>query len=188
LKSSVGRGEFREDLFHRLRLITVALKPLVERPDDEFDRLVHACLAEAARSAGREVLRLSLAAASRLESYAWPGNIRELRNALEYAALAGDGPEILPEHFPDWFLEDSLGGSLDSKPSFVPVLGVAELPLTLDFQDCLERFEKAYIERALHRFQGRINLTARKIGMNKTTFLRRMRTHGIRAELAGGPR
>jgi DNA-binding NtrC family response regulator len=184
LRASVAAGEFREDLFHRLRLIELPLKPLIERSDDEFDRLVHVCLAEAARVAGRSVLRLSKEAASRLESYSWPGNIRELRNVLEYAAWASDGPEIRIYDLPEWFLEDSAfrrPGTLAQSP----VLGVAEVPLTLDFQTCLERFEKEYLERALGRFRGRVNLTARQIGMNKTTFIRRLKSHGIRIELAG---
>src|SRR5262249_31513893 len=77
LEHSVQRGEFREDLFHRVRVISIALKSLAQR-DEEFDTLMHDCLAEICQEHGREVLRISEEAAEKLEAHSWPGNFREL--------------------------------------------------------------------------------------------------------------
>jgi DNA-binding NtrC family response regulator len=180
LERAVARGEFREDLFHRLRVVAFALKPLAERAE-EFDAIVHAMLAEACAASGRSVLRISEEVARRLEGHSWPGNFRELRNVLEYAALASGGPEILLKDLPAWFADTPRAAQETGGP---PALGVAEVPLSLDFQSTLSRFEREYIERALHRFRGRVNLTARKTGINKTTLIRRIRAYGIRLEPA----
>jgi DNA-binding NtrC family response regulator len=174
LSRAVEKGEFREDLFHRLRVISIGLKSLAER-HEEFGELVHACLADACASAGRSVHRISGEVANRFESYRWPGNLRELRNVLEYAVLASDGPEILPSDLPDWF------GALHDPAMMTDarLLGVAEIALTMNYQESLSKFERAYLEHALGRFRGRVNQTARNIGINKTTLIRRMRAYGL---------
>jgi len=177
LEKAIKDGTFREDLFHRLRVITIELPSLQERRE-EFDLIVHQCLAELAARAGRSVLGLSEAVASRLEEHSWPGNFRELRNVLEYAVLAADGPSILPEHLPSWFSASPDADHVRAEAGFGQ-LGTMEMPLGLDFQSTLAQFEKEYLRRALGRYRGRINLTARRIGMNKTTLIRRIRAHGL---------
>jgi two-component system NtrC family response regulator len=164
LEAAVSRGEFREDLFHRLRIVPLRMRSLVERADDEFDALVHACLTETCRRAGRSVLRLSEQVAQRLETYDWPGNIRELHNLLEFAATASTGPEILPSDLPPWFNES--GG--------IPSAAQLGVPSGLSYDVAVGLFEKTYLEGALKRFHWRVSRTAREIGMSKTTLLRRM--------------
>lgn len=168
LAQEVARGNFRADLFHRLRVLTIALPSLVERRD-EFDSLVHVCLEEACRRAGRSVLRISEEVAHSLESHDWPGNLRELQNVLEYAALASNGPEILSSDLPSWFCEPVL------EMNTTEAAGLYRL----DYYSALDRFEREYLERALEASGGRINRTARKIAMNKTTLLRRLKKHSI---------
>ena len=174
LQRAVEKGEFREDLFHRLRVVSIELKPLSERWE-EFDAIVHQALEELCHSAGRSVLRISEEVAQRLEKYSWPGNFRELRNVLEYMVLSSDGPEITPLDLPAWFDGD------DSKPFSTgsSELGVAEVALDLNYHSAISNFEKRYLKAALERFRGRINLTARQIGMNKSTLIRRMRAYGL---------
>ncbi len=175
LAQSVARGEFREDLFHRLRVISFPLKPLKERVD-ELDELIHCSLAEVGQFYRKSIFKLSPAVAERFESYSWPGNIRELRNVLEYAVLACETGEIQLEDLPAWMQVESSPIPMESVHA---VLGVAEVSLSLDFQDTLVRFEKEYLRRALSRNGGRINRTARQIGVNKTTLLRRIRAYGM---------
>jgi DNA-binding NtrC family response regulator len=178
LRKCVADGTFREDLFHRLRVATIELLPLRARAE-EFDALLHVCLSEACEAAGKPVLRLAEDAALKLEAHGWPGNLRELRNVLEYAVLACDGTEIRATDLPPWFGEEDA-----AEPSVAPgVLGVAEVSLGLDFERTLADFEREYLRRALHRFRGRVNLTARRIGMNKTTLIRRMRAYDLYDDL-----
>lgn len=173
LPKAVAAREFREDLFHRLRVLTIGLASLKDRPDD-FDGLVHGVLEELSAASGRSLLRISEEVAASLESHEWPGNLRELRNVLEYAVLASEGPEITSADLPSWFREPAFPERVTPG-----ALGVAETPLTLDFHRTLADFEKDYLRRALQRFRGRVNLTARQIGMNKTTLIRRMRVYGL---------
>jgi DNA-binding NtrC family response regulator len=176
LAASVAKGEFREDLFHRLRVISIELRSLNER-GDEFGDLVHSVLSDVCAASGKSILRLSRCVAERLERYSWPGNLRELRNVLEFAVLAADETTIEESHLPAWFGEDSIAR-----------LRCAENDLSermiqsfagLDYALAIERFERLYLESALEKRLWRINRTAREIGHNKTTLLRRMKAYGL---------
>jgi DNA-binding NtrC family response regulator len=181
LENAVKTGTFREDLFHRIRVIPLALKPLAAR-SDEFDEIVHESLQDLCNLAGRKVLRISETVAEELERYDWPGNVRELRNVLEFAVHASEGLEITLSDLPPWFqgsvhVDDAvLGGDLDH------YFGVAELPMSLSYESSMNHFEKTYLTKALKRFRGRINHTARQIGMSKPTLIRRLRAHEIRPD------
>src|SRR6185436_14967316 len=93
------RGLFREDLLYRLNVITLHLPPLRERPEDIL-RLARRFLVFFAKSARRRPQELSRAAEEALRSYSWPGNIRELRNAIERAVILWPAQIIEPEAFP----------------------------------------------------------------------------------------
>ena len=96
LSEMVAEGKFREDLYYRLNVITVTMPPLRERMID-FANLVNTHLNYLARQYGKEMKRLSRAAWEQMQSYNWPGNLRELRNVLERAAIlcAGDHIQLL---------------------------------------------------------------------------------------------
>lgn len=177
LARSVRNGEFRADLFHRLRVIGFRLKSLAERAE-EFDEILHSTLEELCLSVGRSVLRISADVADRLESYDWPGNLRELRNVLEYAVLASDGPEMTLQDLPAWFSGDELvePSLIQHGEGFPPAI------LALDYQGAIATFEREYLKQHLARNRGRINRTARAIQINKTTLLRRIRAYGLNAE------
>jgi DNA-binding NtrC family response regulator len=182
LAVSVARGEFREDLFHRLRVISIQLKSLNER-GDEFGELVHSVLSEVCKMNDRSILRLSKTVAESLERHSWPGNLRELRNVLEYAVLAADGATIERAHLPAWFGDNSIerlkcAESLAGEQSIYSFLG-------LDYPSAVAKFERLYLESALERRLWRINRTAREVGLNKTTLLRRLRYHGLSSESPG---
>jgi len=100
VETEVARGRFRQDLYFRLAGITLTIPPLRERVD-EIAGLARLFLDQASGNLGRtEPLRLSRDALRLLEGYAWPGNIRELRNMIERAALLCVGDAITPEHLP----------------------------------------------------------------------------------------
>ncbi|MGN6731044.1 MAG: sigma-54-dependent transcriptional regulator [Candidatus Binatia bacterium] len=99
IEDHVRRGLFREDLLYRLNVITLQLPALHERPEDIL-RLARRVLFFFAKSARRRPQELSQAAEQALRSYSWPGNIRELRNAIERAAILWPAQTIEPEAFP----------------------------------------------------------------------------------------
>lgn len=99
LESHVRTGLFREDLLYRLNVIDLQLPPLRERPEDIL-RLARRFLLFFAKSARRQPQELSLAAEDALRSYSWPGNIRELKNAIERAVILWPAQVIGPEAFP----------------------------------------------------------------------------------------
>lgn len=178
LKNAVKNGQFREDLFHRLRVFSIHLKPLIERAED-FDCILHECLENVCSIHAKKIYKISPEVAHCFESYSWPGNFRELRNVLEYAVIACEGTELGQKDLPLWFLEELEKNLFTENLEQNKVLGVAEVPLTLDFQENIVRFEKIYLRLALQYHRGRINRTARGIGMSKTTLLRRIRAYGL---------
>ncbi|HJU63665.1 MAG TPA: sigma-54 dependent transcriptional regulator [Candidatus Binatia bacterium] len=99
LENHVRKGLFREDLLYRLNVIDLQLPPLRERPEDIL-RLACRFLAFFAKTARRKVPELSKAAEQALVTYRWPGNIRELRNAIERAVILWPAAIIEPEAFP----------------------------------------------------------------------------------------
>ncbi len=99
LERAVGEGKFRADLYYRLNVFTIRLPPLRERSGD-IPLLVTHLLRQFAKDMERDVQSVSPEAMSLLESYAWPGNIRELQSAIKHALLCMTGPVLLPEHLP----------------------------------------------------------------------------------------
>jgi len=183
LQRKVKDGSFREDLFHRLRVIELGLPSLADLSEN-FGEILHSVLASVCRETHKQVLRIHPEVADRLEAYPWPGNFRELRNVLEFAVQGCRDGEIQPQDLPEWFAE-SIEGSDLGVGAGAALLGVVEFKLGSDFYACMTQMEREYLRRALSRFGGRLNLTARKIGMNKTTLIRRVRDLGIHPGVPG---
>ena len=99
LKKAVQQGSFRDDLFYRLNVIPIFLPPLKERKND-IPLLVDHFLHEAEERYGQKPLRISKEAIALMMDYQWPGNIRELQNAIQFAIVKCSGRVITPEHLP----------------------------------------------------------------------------------------
>ncbi|MEN9723073.1 MAG: hypothetical protein RJB38_1059 [Pseudomonadota bacterium] len=173
LARGVEKGSFREDLLHRLRVLSIQMPSLAEQ-SEAFGEIVHKMIEAIRQEQRKSILQITPEFASILEAYHWPGNFRELHHVLQYAILSSDDGRLKVADFPQWFL-DSFYSLKEMNRLTGLTLGVAEVPLSLDFYETLARFERQYFTQALRAFGGRFNLTARKIGMNKTTFLRRLR-------------
>ncbi len=93
LAAAIAAGEFREDLYFRLNVITIELPALRDRGDD-LEPLAQHFLAEFSADLGRPRSGFSAAAVARMRAHRWPGNVRELRNVIERAVLMGDGPAV----------------------------------------------------------------------------------------------
>ena len=158
LQKAVADGEFREDLYYRIRVIPVAMPPLRERADDIPVLAVH-LLGEIAKARGRPALSLSQAALGRLVKHTWPGNVRELNNALEYAVALAPGRRIRPEDLP---------------PELAGVRHTRYSSSGTDGQD-----EAVRIQEALVRHNNNRTQTARFLGMDRVTLYRKMKRYGI---------
>ena len=109
LAEEVKKGNFREDLFYRLNVVALELPPLRERPSD-VELLARYFVAEFSKKVKRPVVGISEPALGILKRYDWPGNIRELSNAVERAVVLGTTELILPEDLPEMLVESKREG------------------------------------------------------------------------------
>jgi two-component system, NtrC family, nitrogen regulation response regulator NtrX len=165
---------FRQDLYYRLAVGPVAIAPLADRPGDIAPLAVHFGQAIAAAQ-GLPARAFTPAAVAALEAYAWPGNARQLRNAVEWtmilhAGAAQDG--FAPAHLPP-----EVTGAADAGAAAVPGVFLAQ-PL----KEARARFEQAYLAAQLARFAGSITRTAQFVGMERTALHRKLRALGVHTE------
>ncbi|HEY9198888.1 MAG TPA: sigma-54-dependent Fis family transcriptional regulator [Gammaproteobacteria bacterium] len=153
LKGLVDRGEFRPDLFYRISAFPIPLPPLRERRED-LPLLIESLLQ---RIAPQRELSLQPEALACLQRHDFPGNIRELRNRLERAALLADGDRILPEHLSDDCARPSAAG--DDMPGEL-------LPL--------EEMERRYLTRVVATYNGDRRALAEKLGISERTLYRKL--------------
>jgi len=167
LASEVKAGRFREDLYYRLNVVQLHLPALRERSED-VARLAHHFLERFRMDFGREeVLGFSDAALSVLGSYAWPGNIRELENAVERAIVLTLGTEVSVDDLPQ-----SVRSGVDSPRNDLSTGVPLELPQGgLDLRAAVETMECNLIRQALARTNGNKNRAAQLLGLNRTTLV-----------------
>lgn len=170
----VGDGGFRQDLYYRLGAFVIALPPLRERGDDAV-LLAQSTLERLARRRGRSELRLSDEAIEAIQNHAWPGNARELVNAVQRAVILCRGDEIGPM---DLALRSGAAASL-------PTHGATGDGLAIDFErgpHTIEAVERALLEQALNRCGGNITQAARLVGMPRGSFRYRMEKAGLHGQ------
>jgi len=160
LEEEVRAGRFREDLFYRLNVIHLELPALRERSED-IELLALHFLHVASNRNGSDLAGFSDEALAMLKSYAWPGNIRELENAVERAALLAEEPHIAVENLPG-----RVTGTCDSTP------GVRSLPDGgIDLRSAVQEYESNLIQQALARTGGNKNRAAQLLQINRTTLV-----------------
>lgn len=172
LSRCVEDGTFRPDLFHRLNVFSLELPPLRRRLED-LEQLVPAFIAEFNALSGRRVTEVPDAVWERLRSYAWPGNIRELRNVLERSVLLSRS-SILPLRW--------LQLSLDRGPlqDTAGSDGGQALRVPLDGSKTLDELEADILRATLERHQFNVAATARALGATRQTLRYRIEKHGIK--------
>jgi DNA-binding NtrC family response regulator len=163
LAAEVDAGNFREDLYYRLNVVTITLPPLRERRDDIPDLVEH-LLARHARTLNKRLTGVTHDVMQILLACPWKGNIRELDNALQRAAILGEGPLLTPDDLPP-----DLAPRTDD-PALVDELGEA-----------VRRFEKLHIERILRRCPDKKE-AARRLGVGLSSLYRRITELGIAKE------
>jgi DNA-binding NtrC family response regulator len=161
----VRRGEFREDLYYRLRVLPLHVPALREHRED-IPLLTSKLLGDLAERYRRPDLRLAPEAMLAMESYDWPGNVRQLFNALEYAVVQSDGPTLLSRHL----LPELAAAAATPVPA--PDAGT---PLTRYYTPpATAEDERALILRVLQDTGGNKAEAARRLGMSRTTLWKRM--------------
>ena len=171
LEKESSAGNFREDLYYRLKVVEIDLPPLRERIED-LAALSSRFLGQVAERLGREQKGLEEAALARLSRHQWPGNVRELRNVLERAAVLSPNPLIGEEDL-------QLGG----EAALRPVIGPEQsLPFSDAKRQTVERFEREYLNDALREHDGNVSRTANAIGMVRQSLQQKIRELGLKAE------
>ncbi len=164
LKAMVAAGEFREDLYYRINAFPIHVPALRERMED-LPLLVESLLS---RLAGERPLKIQPETLQALGRYDFPGNIRELRNVLEWASVMADEGLIRLEHLPDYLreaLDDQQPG--DERPGIVIQDGESVLSL--------EEVEQRYLQQLVARFPGDKRSLARALGISERTLYRKLR-------------
>jgi transcriptional regulator with GAF, ATPase, and Fis domain len=166
LQGAVEKGRFREDLYHRLNVVRVMLPPLRERREDIIP-LAEYFLGRLAEAEGQPHPRLSRAAASLIRDLQWPGNVRQLKNAMESAyALRGDDHVIHSRDLERFFGE----GQREPQPDDA---SVGALNTQVD------RFEERVIRRVLEENQNNVTATARALDISRQQLHKKILKYGI---------
>lgn len=196
LSHMVEAGTFREDLFYRLNVFSIVVPPLRARPDD-IAPLAHHFLERFSEELARPFTGFSAAATHVLLDHSWPGNIRELRNAVERAAILTPGGEIPAEHI---MLSPAGPVGASQSPATSPPIGpresfigsggstaLKEAPQraeevlgSLDEAELsIGRMEEALIRRALTVTRGNKGRAARALGIHRSTLYKKLELYGI---------
>jgi transcriptional regulator with GAF, ATPase, and Fis domain len=179
LARRVAEGQFREDLFYRISVLTLQIPTLRERGDDVL-LLAHHFLDRAAAAQGSAISGLAPSAAAALLAHSWPGNVRELENRIQRAVLLARPP---------YMTRQDLGLDVPRPPEpWAPVERNGNvLPLQDARAEVNESFERAYVQELLLRTGGNVSQAAALAGVSKQLLRRLLRRHGIdRREFLGG--
>jgi len=161
-------GNFREDLFHRLNVFNIQIKPLHKRPED-IPLLIEYFSEKISRNYNLKKIDLT-SHYNYLINYSWPGNVRELRNLIERIAILSPGSNaekilnIVKES-----IKSSDGKTFDVKDT-----------LSVPLKEARENFEKEYLSTQLKKFGGNISKMAKFIGMERSALHRKLRTLGVK--------
>ncbi|MBN2577264.1 MAG: sigma-54-dependent Fis family transcriptional regulator [Deltaproteobacteria bacterium] len=161
LAHGVAGGEFRQDLYYRLKVVELHVPPLRERRDDVLP-LARVLLADAALRMKRKVTGLAPDAADQLLRYPWPGNVRELENAMERAVALARGTRVELDDLPEE-IRQSLTAPVATKGKVRP----------------LDEVEKEYILAALELNDGNQTHTAKQLHIGSATLYRKLKSYGL---------
>ncbi len=194
----VKRGQFREDLFYRLNVFPIGIPPLRSRREDVAD-MARRFTARFAAEEGRNIRGLNAEALALLSSYNWPGNVRQLENAVFRAVVLAEGDELTVAEFPQ--IAAHVEGYDVRVPPVPTLTHVSEAPrereiLRVEIRDPnvltllgatgemrrLDELEKETIRFALTHYRGQMSEIARRLGIGRSTLYRKMKEYGFEEE------
>jgi DNA-binding NtrC family response regulator len=158
LEESVKKGDFREDLYYRLKVYTIQLKPLRDHPEDIAELISH-FIRMYRNKMNKPVDGIEAAALNMLMKYNWAGNVRELENAIERAMVVAKGSQLTPKNF--------LLSQSDEKPEYNDRLSLQEI-------------EKTHILNVLQQKNWNISETARTLGIDRVTIYKKLKRYGLK--------
>lgn len=174
LKEAIASKEFREDLYYRLNVVTIQLPSLRERPEDIPD-LIHHFVKKYNDDTGKKIDGVSPDGMAMLQSYPWPGNIRELENCIERAVILCQSKQIMPQHL--LFSEE-----LPVAPTLAPVTPVVQPEEDLR---TLKEVERDHIESILEQCSNNQTKASGILGIDRKTLRNKIREYGLGTEIAG---
>jgi two-component system, NtrC family, nitrogen regulation response regulator NtrX len=172
LSVEIAAGRFREDLFYRLNVVPIRVPPLRDRREDIplLARHFMARGAEAARIGARDFGEDSLVA---LQAYTWPGNVRQLRNVVDWLLIMAPGENTEPVR------ADMLPNEITAIAPTVVKWDKGSEIMTLPLRDAREVFEREYLLAQVTRFGGNISRTAAFVGMERSALHRKLKSLGV---------
>ena len=171
----MAEGNFRQDLFYRLNVVPIEILPLKDRPDD-VPALVEHFLSRSAALSGVSPRTLSKDAMAALQAYDWPGNVRQLRNAVDWILIMAPGdPEepVAVDHLPP-----DIGTHTSASVGWEEGARMMSLPL----REARENFERQYLLAQVSRFGGNVSRTAEFVGMERSALHRKLKTLGVNSQ------
>jgi two-component system, NtrC family, nitrogen regulation response regulator NtrX len=175
LESDIAEGKFREDLFYRLNVVPIRVPPLTSRRED-IPALASHFMTHAAASAGLPPRELTDDAIAALQASEWPGNVRQVRNVVEWLLIMATGDAttaITAEHLPPEVVGGGSGFSSLERNGQV---------MSLPLRDARDVFEREYLSAQIDRFGGNISRTAQFVGMERTALHRKLKSLGVGEE------
>ena len=180
LHAEIAANRFREDLYYRLAVVPMKVPALRERRED-VPALAAAFLTRSAEASGMLARELSADAMAALQSYEWPGNVRQLRNLMDWLLImapGGSGDPIRADMLPP-----EIGAGAPALLTIDPGADIMGLPL----RDARDLFETQYLQAQLMRFGGNISRTAQFVGMERSALHRKLKQLGVNSdEKVGG--
>ncbi|AEG59785.1 sigma-54-dependent transcriptional regulator [Desulforamulus ruminis] len=171
LEEAIVKGEFREDLYYRLNVLTIYLPALRERAQDIPLLSLH-FLQYFSERAGKPIGSIAPAAIELLQRYNWPGNVRELKNIIERAVALCETKEIMDGDLPER-LNGKRGSLFQSAPNL-------EMPFHQAKSEWIETFEVKYLQGLLEKHGGNISEAARECGVDRKTIHRLLAKHKLK--------
>lgn len=172
LQMEMEAGKIRQDLYYRLSVVPIKIPSLTERRED-IPLIANHFLARAAEVSGGAQRTLGEDALAALQAYAWPGNVRQLRNAMEWVLIMSNGDNSSP------IRADSLPPEITSSTPNVLRWEKGGEIMGLPLRDAREMFEREYLLAQVTRFGGNISRTANFIGMERSALHRKLKLLGV---------
>jgi two-component system, NtrC family, nitrogen regulation response regulator NtrX len=180
LQAEIAAGRFREDLYYRLAVVPMKVPSLRERRED-VPVLAHTFVARSAETSGIPARPLSADTLAALQAYDWPGNVRQLRNLMDWLLIMAPGAPG------DVIRADMLPPEIGSRaPALLNIDPAADI-MSLPLREARDLFETQYLHAQLVRFGGNISRTAQFVGMERSALHRKLKQLGVNSdERVGG--
>jgi two-component system, NtrC family, nitrogen regulation response regulator NtrX len=180
LHGEIATGRFREDLYYRLAVVPLKVPALKDRRED-VPALAQLFIVRSAENAGMQPRELSVDTLGALQAYDWPGNVRQLRNLMDWLLIMAPGSAADPIRAD--MLPPEIGANAPALLNIDPTADIMGLPL----REARDLFETQYLQAQLLRFGGNISRTAQFVGMERSALHRKLKQLGVNSdEKVGG--